>query len=98
MQVPQEIKKRTAMLLFSCQVVSDSLGTPWTVAYQALLFMGFPRQEDWSELSFPFPRDLPDPGIESMSPSLAGIFFTTEPYRKPQNYHMIQQFHFWVFI
>ena len=41
MEVPQEIKNRAAMLLFSCQVVSDSLGTPWTVAYQALLFMGF---------------------------------------------------------
>jgi len=39
--------------------------------------MGFPRQEYWSGLPFPFPGDLPDPGIKFMS--LAGRFFTTEP-------------------
>ena len=44
--------------------------TPRTVAYQALLSMGFPRQEDWSGLPFPFPGDLPDPGIEPGSPAL----------------------------
>ena len=38
--------------------------TPWTVAYQALLSMGFSRQEYWSGLPFPSPGDLPDPGIE----------------------------------
>ena len=38
--------------------------TPWTVAYQASLFMGFSRQEYWSGLPFPSPGDLPDPGIE----------------------------------
>ena len=37
--------------------------TPWTVAYQAPLFMGFSRQEYWSGLSFPCPGDLPDPGF-----------------------------------
>jgi len=41
--------------------------TPWTVARQAPLSMGFPRQEYWSGLSFPPPGDLPDPGIEPMS-------------------------------
>ena len=51
--------------------------TPWTVACQAPLSIGFPRQEYWSELSFPSPGDLPDPGIESLSPALAGGFFTT---------------------
>ena len=52
----------------------------WTVALQAPLSMGFSRQEDWSGLPFPFPRDLPNPGIEPvsrMSPSLAGGVFTT---------------------
>ena len=42
--------------------------------------MDFPRQEDWSELPFPTPGDLPDPGIEPVSlasPALAGVFFTT---------------------
>ena len=57
--------------------------TPWTVAYQAPLSMGFSRQEYWSELPFPSPEDLPDPGIESLSPALAGGFFTTEPPGKP---------------
>ena len=53
---------------------------PWTVAHQAPLSMGFPRQEYWSELPFPPPGDLPDPGIKPMSlasPALAGRFFTT---------------------
>ena len=44
--------------------------TPWTVACQAPLSMGFPRQECWSWLPFPSPEDLPDPGIEPRSPAL----------------------------
>ena len=52
---------------------------PWTAVCQALLSMGFSRQEDWSGLTCPPPGDLPDPGIESMpliAPALAGGFFT----------------------
>ena len=45
------------------------LATPWTVARQALLFMGFSRQEYWSGLPFPSPGDSPDPGIEPESPA-----------------------------
>ena len=45
--------------------------------------MGFPRQEHWSGLPFPSPGDLPNPGIEHMSPALVGRFFTTEPPGKP---------------
>ena len=45
--------------------------------------MGLPRQEYWSGLQSPFPGDLPDPGIEPTSPSLAGRLFTTEPPGKP---------------
>ena len=56
--------------------------TPWTIAHQAPLSMGFPRQEYWS--GFPFPSgDLPDLGIEPSSPALADGFFTAEPPRKP---------------
>ena len=44
--------------------------TPWTVAYQASLSMGFSRQEYWSGLPFPYPEDLPSPGIEPGSPTL----------------------------
>ena len=54
--------------------------TPWTVARQEPLSMGFSRQECWSWLPCPPPRDLPDPGFEHTSlrsPPLAGGFFTT---------------------
>ena len=54
--------------------------TPWTIAHQALLSMGFSRQEYWSGLLCRPPGDLPDPGIEPeshMSPALASKFFTT---------------------
>ena len=44
--------------------------TPQTVAHQAPLSMGFPRQENWSGLPSPSPGDLPDPGIEPGSPAL----------------------------
>ena len=50
--------------------------TPWTVAHQAPLFMGFSRQEYWSGLPFPSAGDLPNPGIEPESPALADGFFT----------------------
>ena len=43
---------------------------PWTVAHQTSLFMGFPRQEYWSGLPFPYPKDLLDPGLEPTSPAL----------------------------
>ena len=52
----------------------------WTVAHQAPLFMEFSRQEYWSELPCPPPRNLPDPGIKPMflkSPALAVRFFTS---------------------
>ena len=55
--------------------------TPWTVAPQAPLSMGFSKQEYWSGLSFSPPGDLPNPGIElvsPVSPALAGGFVTTE--------------------
>ena len=53
--------------------------TPWTVAHQAPLSMGFSREEYRSGLPFSSPGDLSDPGIEPVSSALAGGFFTTEP-------------------
>ena len=53
--------------------------TSWTVAHQAPLPMGFLRPEHWSELPFPSPGDLLDPGIEPASPVLAGRSFIAEP-------------------
>ena len=44
--------------------------TPWTVAHQAPLSMGCPRQEYWSGEPFPSPGDLPEPGIEPRSPAM----------------------------
>ena len=57
--------------------------TPWTVARQAPLSMGFSRQEYCSELPFPTPGDHSDPRIEPASPALAFGFFTTAPPGKP---------------
>ena len=61
-------------------VMADSFVTPWTVAHQTPLSMGFSRQEYWSGVLFPSPGDLPNPGIKPASllfPALAGRFFTT---------------------
>ena len=62
-------------------------GTPWIIACQTHLFMGFSRQEYWSGVPFPFPGNLPYPGIEPvslMSPALAGGFFTISTTWKAQ--------------
>ena len=50
-------------------VMSNFFATPWTVVHQAPLSMGFPRPEYWSGLPFPPPGELPNPGIEPMSPA-----------------------------
>ena len=60
--------------------------TSWTVARQAPLSMGFPRQEYWSGLPFPSPEDLPDPGTEPTCLALTGGLFTAEPPGKPMTY------------
>ena len=59
--------------------------TPWTVAYQAPLSIGFFRQEYWSGLPFPSPGDLPDPGIKPGSLALEADALTSEPPGKPQS-------------
>ena len=59
------------------------LVTPQTVAHQPPLFMGFPRQEYWSELPFPSLGDLPNPGIEPGSPALQADTLLSEPPGKP---------------
>ena len=70
--------------MLSRLVASDS-AILWAVAFQALLSMGFSRQEDWSGLPCPSPGDLPNPGTEPeslTSPTSAGNFFTTGTTRK----------------
>ena len=66
----------------SPSVMSDS-AILWTVAHQAPLSMGFPRQEYWSGLPFPFPGDLPNPGIELGSPVLQEDSLPSEPPGRP---------------
>ena len=66
------------MRMLSCSVTQLclTLWDPRTVACQAPLTMGFPRQEYWSGLPTPSLGDLTDPGMEPVSPTLAGEFFT----------------------
>ena len=80
----QNQEQSVYVCVLSGSVVSDS-ATPWTVAHQAPLSMGLPRQEYWSRLLFPPSGDFPEPGIKPTalaSPALASGFFTTVP---PQN-------------
>ena len=68
--------------------MSDS-ATPWTVARQAPLSMGFPRQEHWSGLLFPSLGDLLDPGIEPGSPALQEVSLRSEPPGRPVQLQVI---------
>ena len=73
-----------------CVCVCQSLShlqlfvAPWTVTHQTLPSMEFSRQEYWSEQPFPSPGDLPDPGIEPVSPALQAGSLPSEPPGKPQ--------------
>ena len=69
--------------------MSDSFSTPQIVVRQAPLSMGFPRQEYWSGLPFPSPGDLPDPGIESGSPTLQADSLQSELPRKANLFQLI---------
>ena len=75
-------EQRMCMRAQSCL----TLATPWIIAHQVPLSMGFPGQEYWSGLLFPTPGDLPAPGIKPTSlvpPCIADVFFTTAPPGKP---------------
>ena len=63
--------------------MSNSFVIPWTIAHQAPLCMGYPRQEYWSGLLCPPLGDLTDPEIETMSSTLQADLFTTAPHGKP---------------
>ena len=53
--------------------------TTWVVARQALLSIGFPRQEYWNEFPFPFPEDLPNSRIEPTSPVSSALQMDSLP-------------------
>ena len=84
-------RKRSVLVaqLYLTLLLMDYL---WTVARQALLSMGFPRQEYWSGLPFPSPGDLPDPGIEPGSPSLQADSLLSEPPGKSKKENIYKLF------
>ena len=65
--------------------VKSETVTPWTIAHQAPLSMGFHRQGYWSGLPFPSPGDLPNTGIEPRSPTLQTDSLPAEVQGKPKN-------------
>ena len=64
--------------------------TPWTIACQASLSMGFSRQEYWSGEPFSSPGDLPNPGIEPESPALQADTLPSQPPGKPSHFIYIK--------
>ena len=62
--------------------------TPWTVAHQVPLSMGFSRQEYWSGLLLPSPGDLPDPEIKPAFPALQADSLPLVPPGKPLGHYM----------
>ena len=82
----------SAHLYGCCCLVVKSFPTPWTVAQQAPLSMGFSKKDYWSGLSFPSPAEWRwGGGVSSQprdqtSPALAGGFFTIETPEKPHLY------------
>ena len=80
--------------------MSTSLRPHWTAVHQAPLSMGFSRQEDWSGLPFPSPRDLPDPGIEPGSPALPVDSLPCKPPGKPkltQGHNQFDKHRIWLY-
>ena len=76
----QESAHRALVIKCACMLSCvQLLETPWTIAHPAPLSMDFSRQEHWSGFPFSPPGNLPDQGIITASPALAGGFFTTEP-------------------
>ena len=72
-----------------------TLASPWTVARQTPLSMGFSRQEYWSGLPFPSPGDLPDSGIEPRSPASQADSLPIELGGKPFLHLYFTMFHFY---
>ena len=70
--------------------MSDSFATPRTIAHQASLSMGFPRQEYWRGLPFPSPGDLSNPGNELGSPELQADSLPSETPGKPTDIYVLK--------
>ena len=87
-------KKPACACVLSCFSCVRLFATLWTVACQAPLYMGFSRQEYWSELPFPSPGDLPYPGIKPKSPALQTDSLPSEAPGKPISIYTI---YLWVY-
>ena len=71
------VSNPVCVCMLSCFSHVQLFVTPWSIPCQTLVSMGFSRQEYWSRLLWPPPRDLSNPGIEPSTPTLAGGFLTT---------------------
>ena len=91
------ITERSHLIYLHAIKIVQLFATPWTVAHQAPQSMGFFRQEYWSGLPFPSPRDLPDPGIEPRSPALQADSLPSKPAGKPKTFEGIANFWFLIF-
>ena len=78
-----------------CLQTHQHQATLWTADRQAPLSIGLSRQEYWSELPFPSPGDLPNPGVEPMSPALAGRVFTLSHWGSTYPFYMMVDPRLW---
>ena len=68
--------------------MSDAFVTPWAIAHQGPLSMELHREEYWSGLSFPSPRDLPNPGMEPTSPAWPADSLPLSQTKRQSHRHM----------
>ena len=85
----QNLRSRSTLVVVYSFVMSDSFAAPWTIACQAPLSMGFPRQEHWSGLPFPSLGGVPNPGVKPKSFAFVHRFFTTEPAEASQIIYLL---------
>ena len=91
--ISEELRKLRSVSV-SLSVVSDSFATPWTVALQAPLSMGFSRQEYWTGLPCPSPGDLPDPGMEPGSSHCRWILYYLSHQGSPMSWERTFKYSF----
>ena len=80
-----EAVEKTCAVRSVASVMLKLFATPWAIAHQAPVSMGFSRQEYWSGLPCPPPGNLPNPGIEPRFPTLQADSVPSESPRKPKN-------------
>ena len=89
LQAPFAVKTSMCLYVLSCVWL---FVTPWTVAHQAPLSMGFSRQEYWNGLPFPTPGDLPDPGVKPTFPAAPALQLDSLPLSHQASWTFIKLF------